>query len=59
MLDAAWTRRQAGHIMGTIDITNATRPRRTRVGGVDKTRMAHFRKRFPPTAKRQIGRAHV
>ena len=43
VLDAAWTRRQAGHIMGTIDITNATRPRRTRVGGVAKTRMAHFR----------------
>ena len=40
--------------MGTIDITNATRPRRTRVGGVDKTRMAHFRKRFPPTAKRHM-----
>jgi hypothetical protein len=40
--------------MGTIDITDATRPRRTRVGGVDKTRMAHFRKRFPPAAKRHL-----
>jgi Pyruvate/2-oxoacid:ferredoxin oxidoreductase delta subunit len=40
--------------MGTIDISNATRPKRTRVGGVDKTRAAHFRKRFPPTAKRHL-----
>ncbi len=40
--------------MGTIDITNAERPPRTRVGGVDRERMAHFRKRFPPRAKRHL-----
>ncbi len=40
--------------MGTIDITDATRPRRTRVGGVDRKRMARFRKRFPPAAKRHL-----
>ncbi len=40
--------------MGTIDISGAERPTRTRVGGVDRERMAHFRKRFPPRAKRHL-----
>ena len=40
--------------MGTIDISNAKRPVRVRVGGVDEKRMAEFRKRFPPTAKRHL-----
>ena len=40
--------------MGTIDISNAKRPVRVRVGGVDKKRMAEFRKRFPPAAKRHL-----
>ena len=40
--------------MGTIDIDNAERPTRTRVGGVDAKRMVRFRKRFPPAAKRHL-----
>ena len=40
--------------MGTIDIDNAERPTRTRVGGVDARRMGRFRQRFPPAAKRHL-----
>lgn len=40
--------------MGAIDIENAMRPTRTRVGGVDAKRMARFRQRFPPAAKRRL-----
>lgn len=40
--------------MGTIDIENAVRPTRTRVGGVDVERMKRFRQRFPPAAKRHL-----
>ncbi len=40
--------------MGTIDIGKAERPTRTRVGGVDAKRMARFRQRFPPAAKRHL-----
>lgn len=40
--------------MGTIDISGAERPTRLRVGGVDAKRMARFRQRFPPAAKRHL-----
>ena len=40
--------------MGMMDITRATRPRRRRVGGAATPRSAHFRKRFPPAAKRSV-----
>jgi len=40
--------------MGKPDITNAQRPERVRVGGVDVKRAAQFRKRFPPAAKRHL-----
>jgi Pyruvate/2-oxoacid:ferredoxin oxidoreductase delta subunit len=40
--------------MGRIDISNATRPTRARVGGADKDRAARFRARMPPAAKRSI-----
>jgi len=40
--------------MGKPDITNAERPERVRVGGVDVKRAAQFRKRFPPAAKRHL-----
>lgn len=40
--------------MGRIDISNATRPTRARVGGADKDRAARFRARMPPAAKRSV-----
>ncbi len=40
--------------MGKPDITDAQRPARTRVGGVDVKRTAQFRARFPPAAKRHL-----
>ena len=40
--------------MGTIDITNATRPTRARVGGTDRDRAMRFRNRMPPSAKRSV-----
>jgi len=40
--------------MGKIDISNATRPTRGRVGGTDKDRADRFRARMPPAAKRSI-----
>jgi epoxyqueuosine reductase QueG len=40
--------------MGSPDISNAERPVRVRVGGVDVKRMAEFRRRFPPAAKRHL-----
>ena len=40
--------------MGRPDISNAERPARVRVGGVDVARAAQFRKRFPPAAKRHL-----
>ncbi len=40
--------------MGKPDITNAERPARVRVGGVDVARAARFRKRFPPPAKHHL-----
>lgn len=40
--------------MGTIDIANATRPTRARVGGADKDRAAKFRARMPPAARRSV-----
>lgn len=40
--------------MGTVDISRAERPVRVRVGGVDARRMAEFRRRFPPAAKRHL-----
>jgi epoxyqueuosine reductase len=40
--------------MGKIDIRNARRPTRARVGGSDADRAARFRARFPPAAKRRL-----
>jgi ferredoxin len=40
--------------MGSVDIRRAERPVRVRVGGVDAKRMAEFRRRFPPAAKRHL-----
>jgi hypothetical protein len=40
--------------MGKIDISNATRPTRGRVGGADKDRADRFRARMPPAAKRNV-----
>jgi epoxyqueuosine reductase len=40
--------------MGVIDLGNATRPTRNRVGGQDRDRAARFRDRFPPAAKRHV-----
>ena len=40
--------------MGKIDISNAERPTRGRVGGTDQDRTARFRKRLPPSAKRSF-----
>ncbi len=39
--------------MGTMDLDGAERPTRLRVGGANTERAAHFRKRFPPAAKRR------
>ena len=40
--------------MGTLDITNAERPTRGRVGGTDADRAARFRSRMPPSAQRSV-----
>jgi len=40
--------------MGRIDIANATRPTRARVGGTDADRARRFRARMPASAKRSI-----
>lgn len=40
--------------MGKIDISNATRPTRARVGGSDRDRAARFRKRMPAAARRSV-----
>ena len=40
--------------MGKIDISNAERPTRNRVGGSDSDRAKKFRNRFPPSAKRSV-----
>ncbi len=39
--------------MGKIDLDDAERPTRLRVGGANTERAAHFRQRFPPAAKRR------
>ena len=39
--------------MGLMDLDNAEPPTRLRVGGANTERAAHFRKRFPPAAKRR------
>ena len=39
--------------MGLMDLDNVERPTRLRVGGANTERAAHFRKRFPPAAKRR------
>lgn len=40
--------------MGKIDIDNAERPTRNRVGGADRDRAAKFRARMPPSARRSV-----
>ena len=45
--------------MGKIDISNATRPTRGRVGGSDKDRANRFRARMPPAAKRNVFIRHA
>lgn len=40
--------------MGRIDLGEAERPTRNRVGGADRDRAARFRDRFPPSAKRSV-----
>lgn len=40
--------------MGKIDIRDAQRPTRARVGGSDADRANRFRARFPPAAKRRL-----
>ena len=40
--------------MGKMDLSNAERPTRNRVGGADSDRAARFRDRFPPSAKRSV-----
>lgn len=39
--------------MGKMDLDNAERPTRLRIGGANTERAAHFRQRFPPAAKRR------
>jgi Pyruvate/2-oxoacid:ferredoxin oxidoreductase delta subunit len=40
--------------MGRIDISQATRPTRARVGGTDADRARRFRARMPPSTKRSV-----